>query len=88
MSVMVKTRVIKIGNSRGIRIPRLLLQHVGLDAEVQIEAEDDRLVIRPVRHARAGWDEQFKAMAERGDDRLLDEETSSLRRWDTEEWEW
>ncbi|MDO9130929.1 MAG: AbrB/MazE/SpoVT family DNA-binding domain-containing protein, partial [Anaerolineales bacterium] len=69
----VKTQIIKIGNSRGIRIPKLLIEHVGLGSEVEIAVERDRLIIRPTARPRTGWDEQFRAMAERGDDRLLDE---------------
>jgi hypothetical protein len=44
--------------------------------------------IRPVRHSHHGWDEQFKLMAQHGDDRLLDAEAPSLTWWDAEEWEW
>jgi len=51
-------------------------------------APEDQVVVRSVRHPRDGWDEQFKMMAERGDDRLLDEAASNLIRWDAEEWEW
>lgn len=70
----VKTQIIKIGNSRGIRIPKLLLEQAGLGAEVEISVQRDQLVIRPAARPRHGWDEQFRAMAECGDDRLLDEE--------------
>jgi len=88
MSVMTKTRIIRIGNSHGIRIPKLLLEQVGFDVEVEVEAQNNQIVIRPARRARHGWDEQFKAMAERGDDRLLDEKAPSLTEWDAEQWEW
>ena len=46
-----KTRIVPIGNSQGIRIPKLLLEQTGLSGEVEISAEDDALVIRPVRRA-------------------------------------
>jgi antitoxin MazE len=86
----VMTRVITIGNSRGIRIPKVLLDQIGLKKEEQVElaVERDRLIIRPVRRLRHDWDDQFKLMAQRGDDRLLDAATPSLTRWDAEEWEW
>ena len=80
MGMAVKTRVIKIGNSQGIRIPKLLLDQSGLEGEVELSVERDQLVVRPVRRARHGWDEQFRMMAESGDDRLLDEEALSLPR--------
>ncbi len=47
-----------------------------------------QLVVRPGHRPRTGWDERFRQMAERGDDRLLDAQTTSLTRWDAEEWEW
>jgi len=88
MSVSITTRVVKIGNSRGIRIPKPLLDRLGLAEEVELAVEGDQLIIRPIRRPRDGWDEQFELMAERGDDRLLDVEASSLTRWDAEQWEW
>ena len=88
MSISITTRVVKIGNSRGIRIPKPLLDRLGLAEEVELAVEGDQLIIRPIRRPRDGWDEQFELMAERGDDRLLDVEASSLTRWDAEEWEW
>jgi len=88
MATVTKARIIAIGNSRGIRIPKLFLDRLGPVEEVELTVERDQLIIRPVRHARAGWDEQFAAMAAAGDDRLLDPESSGLTRWDAEEWEW
>ena len=67
------TRIIKIGNSQGIRIPKLLLDQIGLDGEVELAVQEDQQVIRPIRRPRDGWDEQFRMMAEHGDDQLLDE---------------
>jgi antitoxin MazE len=81
-----KTRIVRIGNSRGIRIPKLLLEQSGLDGEVDIRAADGLLVIRPARQPRAGWAAAFQEMARRGDDALLDPFT--LSSWDKENWEW
>jgi antitoxin MazE len=83
-----KTRIVPIGNSRGIRIPKLLLEQTGMSGEVEISAEDDALVIRPVKNPRAGWATAFQQMAERGDDALLDAGAPSLSGWDEGEWEW
>lgn len=85
---MDRTLIIKIGNSQGIRIAKPLLRQVGITDEVELEIQQDRIIIRPVRRSRQGWDEQFKAMAEKGDDRSLDAETPSLTGWDEDEWEW
>jgi antitoxin MazE len=68
-----KTRIVAIGNSQGIRIPKPLLEQCGLSGEVEISAEDGALVIRPVKGRRANWAAAFQEMARRGDDALLDE---------------
>ncbi|HKZ87020.1 MAG TPA: AbrB/MazE/SpoVT family DNA-binding domain-containing protein [Anaerolineae bacterium] len=82
----IRTQIVKIGNSRGIRIPKLLLDQVGLSSEVEISVQRDQLVIRPTSRPRDGWEEQFRAMAEHGDDKLLDEPVAT--RWDAGEWKW
>ena len=82
-----KTQLVKIGNSQGVRIPKPLIEQVGLRGLVEMKAEGNQLVIRPVLSPRAGWAEQFKAMAA-GEDKLLDEETQSLTEWEEGEWEW
>jgi len=85
---MVRTRIIKIGNSRGIRIPKALLEHAGLSEEVELEAQQNQVVIRAVGKPRQGWEEAFRAMAEHGDDQLVDEDLTGRTSWDEEEWEW
>ena len=83
----IKTRIVKIGNSQGIRIPKLLLDQTNLEDEVELEVQDNSIVIRASFPSRHDWDEQFQMMAEHGDDRLLDEPVS-LSSWDEEDWEW
>ena len=83
-----KTNIVKIGNSQGIRIPKLLLRQLKLQGQVQLSVRRNQLVIQPSQRPRQGWDEQFKKMAERGDDRLLDEDAKSLTQWDADEWQW
>jgi antitoxin MazE len=83
-----KSRIVRIGNSRGIRIPKPLLEQTGLRDDVEITAEDDTLIIRASRKARAGWAEALAEMARRGDDALLDADAPPLSSWDNEEWEW
>jgi antitoxin MazE len=82
-----KTRIVRIGNSQGIRIPKPLLEQTGLGGEVEIRAEDNRLVILPAARPRAGWAAAFREMAERGDDALLDGDPPPTE-CDAEEWEW
>lgn len=82
-----RTKIVRIGNSQGIRIPKPLLEASGLEGEVDLRVEDHSLVISPVRQAREGWDRAFAAMTERGDATLLDAAAPSLTSWDAE-WEW
>ncbi len=87
MSTTVKTRIVKIGNSQGIRIPKPLLAQAGLSGAVEVEVEDGQLVLRAIsEQARSGWSEQFEAMAARGEDHLVDAEVVSSE-WE-KEWQW
>ena len=83
-----RSRIIRIGNSQGIRIPKPLIRAVGLDAEVEISVRNHALLIIPVRRPRAGWSEAFQGMTKRGDDGLLDGDVQGLTSWDKDEWEW
>ncbi len=78
-----KTRIVSIGNSQGIRIPKPLLEQTGLSGEVEISAENDALMIRPVKKPRAGWATAFQKMAQRGDDVILDDVAPGLSDWNT-----
>ena len=88
-NVPMRTRIVKIGNSLGVRIPKVLLEQSRLAEEVEIEAFDRQIVIRNAREPREDWDAAFRAMRENGDDELLDaEETNGLSSWDKTEWQW
>ena len=82
-----KTRIVSIGNSQGIRIPKLLLEQTGLSGEVEISAEGRVLRIEPVKRPRANWAAAFQGMARLGDDGLLDDGPGTSA-WDEDEWEW
>ena len=83
-----KARIVRIGNSQGIRIPKPLLEQTTLQEEVVISAEGGCLVIRPAKHPRADWALAFREMAGRGDDALLDDVAPSLSEWDKGQWKW
>ena len=83
-----KASVIRIGNSRGIRIPKTLLEQCHLGSTVELEVQNDHLVVRPVAKPRSGWEDAFRRMAQQGDDALLDRESWPQTRWDKTEWEW
>ena len=82
-----KARIIQIGNSRGIRLPKAVLGQAQLTEDVQIEAEPNQIVIRSAHRARDGWENAFRRMAERADDTLADE-PASLTTFDEVEWKW
>jgi antitoxin MazE len=84
----IRTKLIRIGNSHGVRLHKSLIEQVGLGSTVEIDVEAGALVIRPVRSVRQGWDEAFQRMAERGDDALVDAEQEGSNDWDQTEWEW
>ncbi len=81
-----RTSIIRIGNSEGVRIPKTILKECHLEGEVEMERRGDELVIRSLSKRRQKWEEAFQKMTEEGDDSLLD---SSLRSpWDESEWKW
>lgn len=81
-----KTRLVRIGNSKGVRIPKALIDQSGLEDEVEITLKGNSLVIRPASNPRDGWAEAFEEMARRGDDTLLDDEVAN--EFDRTEWQW
>jgi antitoxin MazE len=81
-----RASLIAIGNSRGVRIPKAVLEQTGLKDEVEMEVRGEELVIRAARKPREGWEESFREMAARGDDKLLDPTTPT--EWDETEWQW
>lgn len=81
-----KTRIVQIGNSRGIRVPKVLLDQADLPEEVELRAEPGRLVVSAATQPRAGWAAKARSMRQRGDDVLLDEATPT--RFDATDWRW
>lgn len=90
MPTTVKTRIIKIGNSQGIRIPKLLLEQVHLteNEEVELEIKQDQIIVRPSHEVRYGWESAFREMAEHDDDKMFDGDMLVTTDWDEEEWKW
>lgn len=82
-----KAQIIRIGNSKGIRIPRPLLEQCHLEGEVELEAQPEGLIVRPAGRAREGWASAFEKMAQYGDDELLDADASPTQ-WSRKEWKW
>jgi antitoxin MazE len=83
-----RARIIKIGNSQGIRIPKPLLEQLKINEDVEIEVENEQIIIRPVSNPRVGWDDAFRKMAKNGDDMLSEDEQTLAHIWDETEWQW
>lgn len=79
--------IIPIGNSKGIRIPKVILEQYGLTDKADLILEEGRLILQAPAKPRQGWEEAAQEMAARGDDSLLLPE-SSLSRFDEEDWVW
>ena len=83
-----RTNIVRVGNSHGVRIPKALLEQCRLGSTVDLEVENGRIVIRPTDRPRLGWDQAFRRMADHGDDELLDRGSLHRTEWDATEWEW
>lgn len=82
-----KTELVRIGNSRGVRIPKPLIEQCGFGDEVDLRLENECIVISPGRLPRAGWEEQFLAAGPATrDERLL--ESVGANEFDRKEWRW
>jgi antitoxin MazE len=81
-----KVSIVRIGNSRGIRIPKSVLDQCGFGAEAEMTVKGKALVVAPARSVRAGWDAAFAEMARRGDDAPSAGAGSTA--WDEAEWRW
>jgi antitoxin MazE len=87
MSAVIKTKLVRIGNSRGIRVPRVLVEQAGLEGELELEVRHKRLIVRSAATPRQGWEERFREMSRRGHDRLLWPEAPPTS-FDEKEWKW
>jgi len=85
---IIRTHIIRIGNSSGIRIPKPILEQTGIDKDVELEVKNNQIIIRPVSNPRDGWDIAYKAMSEEQDDKLLQVAENFSHSWDDEEWQW
>ena len=81
-----KAHIVRIGNSRGIRLPKTLLQEAQLEDEVELQAEPGRILISKMAKPRGGWADAARRMRERNEDRLLDPPTPT--QFDKEDWKW
>ncbi len=83
-----RARIVKIGNSQGVRIPKPILEQTGIMEDVELEVEKNQIIIRPISKPRDGWDIAFKLMAEKDDDEPIHRTENISHSWDEEEWQW
>lgn len=81
-----RTRLVRIGNSRGIRIPKALIEGAGLDVPLRLRVVDAGLLLERVEDPRAGWSEAAREMKDRDEDGLLDDPVPTV--FDESEWDW
>ncbi|MES2308061.1 MAG: AbrB/MazE/SpoVT family DNA-binding domain-containing protein [Verrucomicrobiota bacterium] len=82
-----KTNLISIGNSRGVRIPKPFIEQCGLSDEIEMEVKEGSIVIHSIHKVRKNWDKAFGEMAKAGDDKLLNS-FHVTPSWDEKDWEW
>ena len=63
--------IIQIGNSKGLRLSRSILDRYNIKDKVELILEERQIILKPVEQPRKGWDEAFKKMHTNGDDQLL-----------------
>jgi antitoxin MazE len=81
-----KTHIISIGNSRGIRIPKAILEQCRIEKDVELELENDKIILKPLRKTpRKTWTQAFQKMKSQQDDGLLIDDRLDL---DEKDWEW
>ena len=81
-----QTQLIRIGNSRGIRIPKALIEAAGLDVSLRLRVVDTGLLVERAEDVRAGWARAARELRERGGGALLDDPVPTV--FDESEWEW
>ena len=63
--------IIKIGNSKGLRLPKEVLKQYEIEDKVQLVLDKQQIIIKPVKKPRSGWEDAFKNMHNNEDDQLL-----------------
>jgi len=81
-----KTALVAIGNSRGIRIPKPVIEQCGLKDEVELSVKHGQVILQAPVKNRQGWDQAFARMSRLKDDQLLDDAVPNA--FDNEEWQW
>ncbi len=81
-----KAQIIQIGNSQGVRIPKVILEESKLTGEVELEVHKDGILIRNTQKPRANWDAKFKSLADSDDDQIFESDSATV--FEKKEWQW
>lgn len=81
-----KARLVRIGNSRGVRLPKAVIEQARLTDEVELEVRGATVVIAAAKRPREGWAEAARELHASGGDRLLDPATPTA--FEETEWQW
>ena len=76
--------IIQIGNSKGFRLSKTLIEKYNIKDKVELILEKGYLILKPISSPRKGWETAFKEMNEKGDDQLLFDDI--FENEDLEEW--
>ena len=84
MIIPMQISIIRIGNSKGLRLPKILLEKYCFGSKAELELQDGGILLKPVHEpkSRQGWEEAFREMHEQGDDQLLIDDV-----FEDEDWE-
>ena len=84
MMEKIKTKIIQIGNSKGIRIPKHILERLNLKNLIELIIDDERqqIHIKSLNSVRKNWEESFQKMHQLGDDELIIEDDLDLDPWE------
>jgi antitoxin MazE len=78
--------IVKIGNSKGIRLPKAIIDQCSIDDKVDLEVKNNEIILKAIKKKpREGWNQKFKMMAENGDDKLSISDSIDI---DMNNWEW
>ncbi len=83
-----KSRIVKIGNSKGIRIPKALIEECKLSGDVELEVVSNGLLIKPSKAPRIKWSDAFKRMSNNDEDEMIVENSEAQTSFEKEKWRW
>ena len=82
-----KVKLINIGNSKGLRLPKTIIQQYKIGEDLQIELQEDGILLKPLTKPRTGWSEQFET-AVKPIEKQEKNWIEARNRFDKEEWTW